>query len=38
MLREKSSDKLTRVYSESALLESYNFFEGKQVALQPLTP
>ena len=26
MMREKSSDKLTRVYAEDAILEQYNFF------------
>ena len=38
MMREKSSDKLTRVYANDAILEQYNFFEGKQIALQPVTP
>lgn len=26
MMREKSSDKLTRVYADDAILEQYNFF------------
>ncbi len=36
-LREKVNDKLTKVYHDDKQMESYNMYEGKQLAIQTLT-
>ena len=35
-LREKNNDKLTKVYHDSKQMDSYNMYEGKQLAIQTL--
>lgn len=36
-LREKNSDKLTKVYHNKKLMDHYNIFEGKQLAFQMIS-
>lgn len=35
-IREKNNDKLTKVYHDEMEMESYNMYEGKQLAIQML--